>query len=66
MLHEERVHLHYAPGLRAMDRATLAGKVKLLHELLLPYQGLNGFEGLCDVRVYEWDGGGKASQRRNR
>jgi hypothetical protein len=27
--------------------------VKLARELLLPYQGLNGFDGLCHVRVYE-------------
>jgi hypothetical protein len=27
--------------------------VKLTRELLLPYQGLNGFDGLCHVRVYE-------------
>jgi hypothetical protein len=34
--------------------ALLGGQpVKLTHELLLPYQGLNGFDGLCHVRIYE-------------
>ncbi len=28
----------------------------LTRELLLPYQGLNGFDGLCHVRVYEQPG----------
>ncbi len=31
-------------------------QVKLTHELLLPYQGLNGFDGLCHVRVYQHPG----------
>ena len=28
----------------------------LTRELLLPYQGLNGFDGLCHIRVYEQPG----------
>lgn len=31
-------------------------QMRLTHELLLPYQGLNGFDGLCHIRVYEEPG----------
>jgi hypothetical protein len=30
--------------------------MNLTRELLLPYQGLNGFDGLCHIRVYERPG----------
>jgi hypothetical protein len=30
--------------------------MELTRELLLPYQGLNGFDGVCHVRVYEQPG----------
>ena len=30
--------------------------MELTHELLLPYQGLDTFEGLCHIRVYEQPG----------
>jgi hypothetical protein len=30
--------------------------MNLTRELLLPYQGLNSFDGLCHIRVYEQPG----------